>query len=58
MCLVALLGAAILLLVLVLLASWWRLPRRVTAERGRTVVDEPRAPPTSSRLAELQLLRL
>jgi hypothetical protein len=58
MCLVALLGAVVLLLVLVLLASWWRLPPRVTAERGRTVVDEPRAPPTSSRLAELQLLRL
>ncbi|WP_420791485.1 DUF6153 family protein [Actinomycetospora chibensis] len=58
MCLVALLGAVVLLLVLVLLASWWRLPRRVTAERGRTVLDEPRAPPTSSRLAELQLLRL
>ncbi len=58
MCLVALLGAVVLLLVLVLLASWWRLPRRVTADRGRTVVDEPRAPPTSSRLAELQLLRL
>ena len=58
MCLVALLGAAILLLVLVLVASWWRLPRRGTAERGRTASAEPRAPPTSSRLAELQLLRL
>ncbi|MDD7921264.1 DUF6153 family protein [Actinomycetospora callitridis] len=58
MCLVALLGAAVLLLVLVLLASWWRLPQRGTAERGRTAAAEPRAPPTSSRLAELQLLRL
>jgi Family of unknown function (DUF6153) len=58
MCLVALLGAAILLLVLVLLASWWRLPQRGNAERGRTAAAEPRAPPTSSRLAELQLLRL
>ncbi len=58
MCLVALLGAAILLLVLVLVASWWRLPRCGTAERGRTAAAEPRAPPTSSRLAELQLLRL
>lgn len=58
MCLVALLGAAILLLVLVLVASWWRLPRSGTAQRGRPAAAEPRAPPTSSRLAELQLLRL
>lgn len=58
MCLAALLGTAILLLVLVLLAPWWRLPRRRTAERCRTASAEPRAPPTSSRLAELQLLRL
>lgn len=58
LCLVALLGAAILLLVLVLVASWWRLPRRGTAERCLTASAEPRAPPTSSRLAELQLLRL
>lgn len=58
MCLVALLGAATLVLVLVLVASWWRLPRSGIAERGRTASAEPRAPPTSSRLAELQLLRL
>lgn len=58
MCLVALLGAAILLLVLVLVASWWRPPRRSTAQTGHTASAEPRAPPTSSRLAELQLLRL
>ena len=57
-CFVALLGAAILLLVLVLFASWWRLPPRATAQRGLTASAEPRAPPTSARLAELQLLRL
>lgn len=59
MCLAALLGAAILLLVLVLVAPWWRLPRcGGTARRGQAASAEPRAPPTSSRLAELQLLRL
>jgi hypothetical protein len=58
MCLVALLGAAVLLLVLVLVASWWRLPRNGTSQRALTASAEPRAPPTSSRLAELQLLRL
>ncbi|MFC5136760.1 DUF6153 family protein [Actinomycetospora rhizophila] len=58
MCLVALIGAAIFAFLLVLVASWWRMTPRAPIAPGHTSAAEPRAPPTSSRLAELQLLRL
>lgn len=58
LCLVALVGAAVLLLVLVLVALWWRTPPRRSARDVVGSMSAPRAPPTSSRLAELQVLRL
>ncbi|WP_133251800.1 DUF6153 family protein [Actinomycetospora cinnamomea] len=57
LCLVALVGAAVVLLTLVLAAAWWRSPARPSAQGARWAAA-PRAPPTSSRLAELQVLRL
>jgi hypothetical protein len=58
MCLVALVGAAVFLLVLVLVALWWRPPPPHIAAGGVAPATAPRAPPASSRQAELQVLRL
>lgn len=58
MCLAALVGAAVLLLALVLVASRGRFPPRLAAQGLATRSTLPRDPPTSSRLAELQILRL
>ncbi|PVZ14780.1 DUF6153 family protein [Actinomycetospora cinnamomea] len=55
LCLAVLMGAAVVL-VLVLAARWWRSARRPTVGTGIATV--PRAPPTTARLAELQILRL
>ncbi|WP_345423992.1 DUF6153 family protein [Actinomycetospora chlora] len=57
LCLVALVGAAVFLLVLVLVALWWRPPSRRRTE-SPAPATATRAPPASSRLAELQVLRL
>jgi Family of unknown function (DUF6153) len=56
-CLAALVGAAVVLLVLVLVARWWRTPP-VRLGRGVVPTTAPRAPPAPARLAELQVLRL
>ncbi|MDD7940136.1 hypothetical protein PHK61_17070 [Actinomycetospora lutea] len=58
LCLVALLGAAALLLLLVLVALWPRPPSPRTGPAGVAPATATRAPPASSRLAELQVLRL
>ncbi|MDD7968054.1 DUF6153 family protein [Actinomycetospora lemnae] len=58
LCLVALVGGAAFLLVLVLVALWWRPPPRRVGPAGGAPATAPRAPPASSRLAELQVLRL
>ncbi|WP_408630067.1 hypothetical protein [Actinomycetospora lemnae] len=58
MCLAALVGAAVFLLVLVLVALWWRPPPLRAGTKGGPTATAPRAPPASSRLAELQVLRL
>jgi hypothetical protein len=58
MCLVALVGAAVFLLVLVLVALWWRPPPPRRDTEGVARATAPRAPPASSRQAELQVLRL
>lgn len=58
MCLVALVGASVFLLVLVLVALWWRPPPPRLGTQGVIPSMAPRAPPASSRLAELQILRL
>ncbi|GAA4862053.1 hypothetical protein GCM10023203_06970 [Actinomycetospora straminea] len=58
MCLAALVGAAVFLLVLVLVALWWRPPVPDVGTEGGASATAPRTPPASSRLAELQVLRL
>jgi hypothetical protein len=58
MCLAALLSAAAFLLVLVLAAGWWRAHTHRPSTGSVDSATVPRAPPTSSRLAELQTLRL
>ena len=57
MCLAALFGAAALL-VLVLVASWCRFGSFVPVGAGVARAVAPRAPPTPTRLAQLQVLRL
>ncbi|MDD7922705.1 hypothetical protein [Actinomycetospora chibensis] len=57
MCLAALVGAAALL-VLVLVASWCRFGSLVPVRAGVARATAPRAPPTLTRLAQLQVLRL
>lgn len=58
MCLVAVVGAAVFLLVLVLVALWWRPAPPRTATGGVAPATAPRVPPASLRQAELQVLRL
>lgn len=57
LCLAALMGAAGFL-VLVLVASWCRVERRAPGGGRPAAATVPRAPPTPTRLAELQILRL
>ena len=57
MCLAALVGAAILLILLVA-ASWWPHDGRPALSGLVAAAAVPRAPPTTSRLATLQVLRL
>jgi hypothetical protein len=58
LCLVALVGAASFVLVLVLVALWWRPPSLRIGTEGVAPATAPRAPPASSRQARLQVLRL